>query len=76
VNDDQWWATREAIFDRYFDPALHPTMIAVEQDGGFAPPADSDEYHCSALWMTSRLVCHASSMVSRRSFGVQNGNAG
>ncbi len=20
-------------------------MVAVEQDGGFAPPADSDEYH-------------------------------
>lgn len=45
VNDDQWWAAREAIFDRYFDPALYPTMIAVERDGGFAPPADSDEYH-------------------------------
>jgi len=45
VNDDQWWAAREAIFDRYFDPALYPTMVAVEQDGGFAPPADSDEYH-------------------------------
>lgn len=45
VNDDQWWAAREAIFDRYFDPALYPTMVAVEQDSGFAPPADSDEYH-------------------------------
>lgn len=45
VTDDQWWAAREAVFERYFDPSRYPTMVAVEQDGGFAPPAEGDTYH-------------------------------
>jgi AcrR family transcriptional regulator len=49
TTDDEWWAARESILDRYFEPARYPTLIAVEQAGGFAPPAEGDYHHGRAL---------------------------
>jgi AcrR family transcriptional regulator len=40
--DDEWWAEREPLLARYFDPERFPTVTAVEAGGGFQPSGDLD----------------------------------
>jgi AcrR family transcriptional regulator len=35
VTDDEWWAAREPLLTKYFDPARYPTAVAVQVDGAF-----------------------------------------
>jgi AcrR family transcriptional regulator len=44
MTDDQWWAAREPILDRYTDPERFPTAAAVHRAGGFDQPADGVDY--------------------------------
>jgi AcrR family transcriptional regulator len=42
VTNAEWWAAREAVFAKYYDGSRYPTLTAIEQAGGFAPPTDGD----------------------------------
>jgi AcrR family transcriptional regulator len=44
VSDEQWWAAREPLFDRYFDPARYPTVTRVAASGAFEQPTGGAEY--------------------------------
>ena len=44
VSDEQWWAAREPLFDRYFDPARYPTVTRVAASGAFERPTGGAEY--------------------------------
>ena len=44
VSDKQWWAAREPLFDRYFDPARYPTVTRVAASGAFEQPTGGAEY--------------------------------
>jgi AcrR family transcriptional regulator len=44
ISDEQWWAAREPLFDRYFDPERYPTVTSVAADGAFEQPAGEGGY--------------------------------
>jgi AcrR family transcriptional regulator len=44
LTDDQWWAEREPILDKYFDPDRYPTATSVQQSGGFDPTGGGLDY--------------------------------
>ena len=44
-SDDTWWAAREPLFDRYFDPQRFPTLVSLNRAGAFEPaPGGDTEY--------------------------------
>jgi AcrR family transcriptional regulator len=44
ISDEQWWAAREPLFDKYFDPGRYPTLTSVASSGAFEPPAGDAAY--------------------------------
>jgi AcrR family transcriptional regulator len=44
ISDEQWWAAREPLFDKYFDPARYPTVTSVAAEGAFEQPAVDAAY--------------------------------
>jgi AcrR family transcriptional regulator len=44
ISDEQWWAAREPLFDRYFDPSRYPTVTRVAEEGAFEQPAGDAAY--------------------------------
>jgi AcrR family transcriptional regulator len=44
ISDEQWWAAREPLFDKYFDPSRYPTVTRVAQEGAFEQPAGDAPY--------------------------------
>jgi AcrR family transcriptional regulator len=45
VSDEQWWAAREPLFDRYFDPERFPVLTEVARSGAFEQPPGSTDYN-------------------------------
>ena len=45
ISDEQWWAAREPLFDKYFDPGRYPTLTTVAQSGAFEQPTDGADYN-------------------------------
>jgi AcrR family transcriptional regulator len=45
VTDEQWWAAREPIFDKYFDRSRYPTLTGLEQEGAFRPSEGDLDYN-------------------------------
>ena len=42
ISDEQWWAAREPLFDKYFDPGRYPNITRVSTQGAFdQPPGDA-----------------------------------
>ena len=44
ISDEQWWAAREPLFDKYFDPSRYPTVTRVAAEGAFEQPAGDATY--------------------------------
>ena len=44
ISDEQWWAAREPLFDKYFDPTRYPTVTRLAAEGAFEPPAGDAAY--------------------------------
>ena len=44
ISDEQWWAAREPLFDKYFDPSRYPTVVRVAAAGAFEQPAGDAAY--------------------------------
>jgi AcrR family transcriptional regulator len=44
ISDDQWWAAREPLFDKYFDPSRYPTVVSVAMAGAFEQPTGDAAY--------------------------------
>ena len=44
ISDDQWWAAREPLFDKYFDPSRYPTLTRVAASGAFEQPTGGADY--------------------------------
>jgi AcrR family transcriptional regulator len=44
ISDDQWWAARAPLFDRYFDPSRYPTVTSVAASGAFEQPTGGADY--------------------------------
>jgi hypothetical protein len=44
ISDEQWWAAREPLFDKYFDPSRYPTVTSVAAEGAFEQPAGDATY--------------------------------
>jgi AcrR family transcriptional regulator len=44
ISDEQWWAAREPLFDRYFDPGHYPNIARVAGAGAFEQPAGDATY--------------------------------
>jgi hypothetical protein len=44
ISDEQWWAAREPLFDKYFDPSRYPTVASVAEAGAFEQPAGDAAY--------------------------------
>jgi AcrR family transcriptional regulator len=44
LTDDQWWAAREPLLGRYFDPGRFPTVARVQREGGFDRPPSGADY--------------------------------
>jgi AcrR family transcriptional regulator len=44
ISDEQWWAAREPLFDKYFDPGRYPTVATVASAGAFEQPAGDAAY--------------------------------
>jgi AcrR family transcriptional regulator len=44
ISDEQWWAAREPLFDRYFDPSRYPTVVRVAEAGAFEQPTGDAAY--------------------------------
>jgi AcrR family transcriptional regulator len=44
ISDEQWWAAREPLFDRYFDPERFPTLTSMAAEGAFEQPAGEGGY--------------------------------
>jgi AcrR family transcriptional regulator len=42
ISNEEWWAAREPLFDKYFDPQRYPTLVSVERAGAFSAPAEGD----------------------------------
>jgi AcrR family transcriptional regulator len=42
--DNEWWAAREPLLDKYFDPERYPTAVAVHTMGGFEQSSNDHEY--------------------------------
>jgi AcrR family transcriptional regulator len=45
LSDDQWWAAREPILDKYFDADRFPTVASVQLSGGFDPAEGGLDYN-------------------------------
>ena len=45
VSDEQWWAARAPVFERYFDAGRYPTVVRLEAAGAFEPPPDAEEHY-------------------------------
>ena len=44
ISDEQWWAAREPLFDKYFDPSRYPNVTRVAAEGAFEQPAGDATY--------------------------------
>jgi AcrR family transcriptional regulator len=44
ISDEQWWAAREPLFDKYFDPERYPTLTAAAAEGAFEQPTGDATY--------------------------------
>jgi AcrR family transcriptional regulator len=44
ISDEQWWAAREPLFDKYFDPERYPTVVRVAAEGAFEQPSGDAAY--------------------------------
>lgn len=44
LGDEQWWAERNAFWDRYFDPERYPTLTAMWESDAFEARADAFEF--------------------------------
>jgi hypothetical protein len=44
ISDEQWWAAREPLFDKYFDPERYPNVVRVAAEGAFEQPAGDAAY--------------------------------
>lgn len=44
MSNDEWWAAREPLFDKYFFPERYPTLFSLHQTGAFDAPADGSDY--------------------------------
>ena len=44
ISDEQWWAAREPLFDKYFDPERYPTVVRVAAEGAFEQPTGDAAY--------------------------------
>jgi len=45
VTDQQWWADREPIFEKYFDASRYPTLVSLDREGAFQQPAGGLDYN-------------------------------
>jgi len=45
VTDNQWWAARAPLLEKYFDPDRYPTAVSVQMSGAFDQPEDSLDYN-------------------------------
>jgi AcrR family transcriptional regulator len=45
LSDDQWWAARAPLLERYYDPERYPTITSVEASGAFQPTGSGAEYN-------------------------------
>ncbi len=67
ISNEEWWAAREPLFDKYFDPARYPTLVELDRAGAFDAPVEGDYL----LTTRCRILRSASSgcwMGSRRLF--------
>ena len=44
ISDEQWWAAREPLFDKYYDPSRYPNVTRVASEGAFEQPAGDAPY--------------------------------
>jgi AcrR family transcriptional regulator len=42
MSNEEWWAAREPLFDKYFDAQRYPTLVELERAGAFEAPAEGD----------------------------------
>jgi AcrR family transcriptional regulator len=42
VSNEEWWAAREPLFDKYFDPQRYPTLVELDRAGAFEAPFEGD----------------------------------
>ncbi len=45
VTDDEWWAARGPLLERYFDASRYPTAASVQATGAFDGPEDGANYN-------------------------------
>lgn len=45
VSDDDWWAAREPVFDRYFDVERFPLLVEMHGAGAFEPIDSATDYN-------------------------------
>jgi AcrR family transcriptional regulator len=45
ISDEQWWAAREPLFEKYYDPARYPTLTRVAEAGAFEPQPGGADYN-------------------------------
>jgi AcrR family transcriptional regulator len=44
MTDDEWWAVRGPLLDKYFDPDRYPTVTKMHLSGAFDQPYESPNY--------------------------------
>jgi AcrR family transcriptional regulator len=44
VTEEQWWAARESLWERYFDVERYPTITALWESGAYDARADAFEF--------------------------------
>jgi AcrR family transcriptional regulator len=44
ISDEQWWAARVPLFDKYLDPDRYPTITGMAAEGAFEQPAGDAAY--------------------------------
>ncbi|MGH8929634.1 MAG: TetR/AcrR family transcriptional regulator [Egibacteraceae bacterium] len=45
IADDEWWAARGPLLERYFDASRYPTAVSVQATGAFDGPEDGANYN-------------------------------
>jgi AcrR family transcriptional regulator len=45
ISDAQWWAAREPLFEKYYDPSRYPTLSGVAAEGAFEQPTGGADYN-------------------------------
>ena len=81
LTDDQWWAAREPLLGRYFDPGRFPTVARVQREGGFdRPPGGADYALQNALddfeFGLQRVLDGVEAFVGRRAARARAGRGG